>query len=851
MLRPRSWSVGGTMCRMVTYRSVEIASSVLKGRLWGFNIDVCDTRRVIRSPRTYLVQFLLLSMAEMSAVEGCTASHGVEDLELGGDLGGLEEELLRELFDSPLPGAVGESLDPEGLKALIQELKEPVEQVVLRYVVPLKGKTGQASDADLFFRIACSLVAVGSKDGSRQLMNRWVETRYGAPHTTIPEGHVLITSAGNLVASKGFRAKFVDPNELEGAGLPALHSPEECENQEEQGPGFEDGVVGDAASALTPERRLRMKTAVRFVECEPESDPESYAHHCILHGNYSREALSHLLNKLPEKWLSSKVLNRSLYLMLRQGDKVDEPTWTALMVAKAGDIGEGGTESTQPDWLSERVESLKRSAKLSQEDWCDLKRLDFVTPTKEQPQAMKRESNQRVCFKTMCSQTRLPSWLDGTLVTGILESFLGVQTPEDLPYLFEEDLIELGISPLTASRSQRQIPWIIQNRTLRVPEETTQADPTDSLTPQVPLRRPHQADIYEEDYLEMMYLQSMWNGEDDDPGDNWPPVDDEMLNVPEETQADPPEGGTVASQIHQATRADVSGRDVQIGVPVGNPLRSLSAPPAAQTAEVRRVEDDAYTPNIEALLEELQGPLEVVHNVAPADVRAHLDRWKPSAVAEVQSLEGMKAIRRFRGQQAREILRDSTIELIPAKAVCTIKPGEPFKRKFRVVSCGNYASTTEETLLYAGGAGAECLRTLLVYAGRRGRRCYGLDVKSAFLLAPIPAYVTKKYGVRPPKLLVEMGVCSPDEIWIIDRALYGFRESPRWWAEHRDSVLRTASWTTPYGQAHLEQFSSEGNVWAMKLSTGETLGHVLIYVDDFLLLTDSDVAEAFIGWIRE
>ena len=67
----------------------------------------------------------------------------------------------------------------------------------------------------------------------------------------------------------------------------------------------------------------------------------------------------------------------------------------------------------------------------------------------------------------------------------------------------------------------------------------------------------------------------------------------------------------------------------------------------------------------------------------------------------------MNVIRKFFGPEARAIMRDPAIEVIPGKAVCTVKPGDPYKRKFRVVSCGNYAKTTAESQLYAGGAGAE------------------------------------------------------------------------------------------------------------------------------------------------
>ena len=243
----------------------------------------------------------------------------------------------------------------------------------------------------------------------------------------------------------------------------------------------------------------------------------------------------------------------------------------------------------------------------------------------------------------------------------------------------------------------------------------------------------------------------------------------------------------------------------RIGVPVSNPLAAVVCEDqVSKHPAVRKVDEAAYTPNVEDLLASLTGPLEVVHNVSPAEVRRNLMKWKPSAQDELNSFQTMKVVRKFFGEDARRILRDPMIEVIPGKAVCTVKPGDPYKRKFRVVSCGNYASSTMEAQLYAGGAGAESLRTLLVHAARRGRRCFGLDVKSAFLLAPIPSTVTKRYAMRPPRLLVELGLCRDDEIWMIDRALYGFRESPKWWSVHRDGVLAKARWTSSRGSVWLE-----------------------------------------------
>ena len=81
------------------------------------------------------------------------------------------------------------------------------------------------------------------------------------------------------------------------------------------------------------------------------------------------------------------------------------------------------------------------------------------------------------------------------------------------------------------------------------------------------------------------------------------------------------------------------------------------------------------------------------------------------------------------------------------------------------------------------------MRTLLAHAARHHRRAYGLDVKSAFLLASIPSNIIKRYAMRPPRLLIDLGLCTEDELWMVDKALYGFRESPKWWSVHRDDFF--------------------------------------------------------------
>ncbi|CAE7618847.1 GIP, partial [Symbiodinium sp. CCMP2456] len=591
-----------------------------------------------------------------------------------------QEELLRELFEvpdadscarAPYPFSVeavqGTSQeeqsillegdlpqDPKALRELIKDLKEPVEQVVLRYVVPLKGKSGP----EVAEGIQKLILSINARYPVRTV--GWVKDQSGS----------------------------LDQEELEQL---------EAENGEGPSP---------LPPGASPDRRLRVKTSIRFVECDVSTDSETFARECILWDDYSRESFRTLVGMLPEKLFHSKAGDLAVHRDFRN-------EWGSLNHAMCipGDL---------ELW------------KAPEEIQCQLRmnlRMQTLLTESKGPWRMTYNQFAEHEWKRL--------------------NFMGVTEPEDLAYLFEEDLIEIGLK-----------------------------------TGEVRLYdRPHQSELYEEDQLEMMYLQSMWEAEG------------------------------VASQ-----------------------------------PRVRRVDEAMFTPDVEGLLEKLDGPLEVVHNVAPAEVRSHLEKWRQAATTEVQSLETMGAIRRLRGQEARGVLRSGDVEIIPAKAVCTVKPGSPFKRKVRVVSCGNFASTTEETLLYAGGAGAETLRALLVHNGRRGRRCHSLDVKSAFLLAPIPAYVKKRYAVRPPKLLTELGICAADEIWMIERALYGFRESPRWWSVHRDSVLSTATWNTERGALRLRQLASDSNVWSIELESGECMGHLLIYVDDMLIMADDCIAASFFEW---
>ena len=67
----------------------------------------------------------------------------------------------------------------------------------------------------------------------------------------------------------------------------------------------------------------------------------------------------------------------------------------------------------------------------------------------------------------------------------------------------------------------------------------------------------------------------------------------------------------------------------------------------------------------------------------------------------------------------------------------------------------------------------------------------------------------------PPPALVTLGVVDPGELWIVERALYGLKEAPKYWEEKRDSTLSKLE--IPYnGKIHkLHRSSVHHSIWHM------------------------------------
>ena len=114
------------------------------------------------------------------------------------------------------------------------------------------------------------------------------------------------------------------------------------------------------------------------------------------------------------------------------------------------------------------------------------------------------------------------------------------------------------------------------------------------------------------------------------------------------------------------------------------------------------------------------------------------------------------------------------------------------------------------------------------------------DVKGAFLNAKLPE--GKLVVVRPPDQWVRWGLVNPGELWTLDRAVYGLRESPFLWAQERDKRLTELRWKVGKQVYRLSRCPSDSQVWRIIEDTDKKkppiLGLLVVYVDDFLLVSD-------------
>ena len=259
-----------------------------------------------------------------------------------------------------------------------------------------------------------------------------------------------------------------------------------------------------------------------------------------------------------------------------------------------------------------------------------------------------------------------------------------------------------------------------------------------------------------------------------------------------------------------------------------------------------------YTREVERVIRNLTGPLEVVHNVDPVEVLENIQVWIPAIEKELKAVA--HAVDKIpRGDERHSaLLRSAKVQRLPTKLVFTVKPGDNpqpeqpeswFKRKVRLVACGNLAAASSMDT-YSGTAPAEVVRIALVLANKFGWIAGIVDIVSAFLRTPLIGDDAPQIVVHPPKVLERASLIPVGELWKLTHALYGLREAPHLWSMYRDEKLRLLIFTCDGKSLRLVQGRAEGSWWTIREEDDSVVGVVVIYVDDILMCSSIHVVRA-------
>ena len=306
---------------------------------------------------------------------------------------------------------------------------------------------------------------------------------------------------------------------------------------------------------------------------------------------------------------------------------------------------------------------------------------------------------------------------------------------------------------------------------------------------------------------------------------------------------------------------EIEENEVFQGKGINNPAHHLQpaskqGPWEATARKVIKKAEVQYTAGIEDLLNNLKKdgkPLEVTHNVSLQDVRKNIDAWKESALKEFTNLTKVKQA--FRVVKRSEL--PSNCRIVPCKGVYTVKPDKSelgYRRKTRFVACGNHVPEGEGDFdLFATGVDATSLRTMLAVNAKKPWKTGTTDVRQAFVLAK---WRGEPVAMEPPGIALELGLAAPGDMWYVEQAIYGLRESPALWSQFRDEQMKMARWTMEVEGENvtmmIEQMITDNQIWKVVREDqpqGEVYGYIMVYIDDLLIHAQEQAMYGFFQWV--
>ena len=284
-------------------------------------------------------------------------------------------------------------------------------------------------------------------------------------------------------------------------------------------------------------------------------------------------------------------------------------------------------------------------------------------------------------------------------------------------------------------------------------------------------------------------------------------------------------------------------------------LERLKTMTCLKVAQVTGTSSSTQDVDYEEMLDALEEDLKIVHTVPTEQVKRYLTKWIDAIRKEVESLFKSGTLRRVSLEEARALEKESKVIFAPAKCVFTLKPpqiaGQKARRKCRLVICGNFVKDNLEFGdLYASGTSTDALRLSLVIAALKCWLGAVSDITGAFLLASWPPDLPK-YGIYPPRVVRDSGVADT-EAWIVERPLYGLRESPKIWSQYRNARLRCARIRVGSMVLVLRPTIAEPELWMiLDEITGAMYGLMVLYVDDIAYFSTEEIIKATHDFIIE
>ncbi|CAE7267360.1 TY5A, partial [Symbiodinium microadriaticum] len=549
----------------------------------------------------------------------------------------------------------------EELEAYIEYLATPPDQVVLRYFVGLKSKTGAEVAAGLqrmimqvnkLFPVRVLHTDPGTEftsdalkkwllqnnislqhplpadkqanglaertiGGSNELMPKWIKARYLAPHLSVPEGTMFIHPRTEGESLKEGLAPQSKEREAEWSALMVMQATEIGVHKDVRNEWYSKNYVLCVPGAL---------------ELHLEESP----------GN-PKEGFS---NREP---LVRPLLDKVVEFDARKPHSVSRsPDWfivgySPLGTAKLQEnvhnlLYDLGFRYKRQDGILHKVNMIRKEEddqSLPTEEFVRDPRGDIFLEQDEQPDSHTpiigwdpTGGNQGNVPVENLEETDLYQFLVEREVPWLYRRLreVGVEEAADLPFLFEEDFIELGIPRGDAQK----VGWLDQEEQRIYGEgcpgfASASSNQATKGTAFAVSRGsyPTMQNIDEEYAQHAIYMQELWDQESED--------DAETRDSKEKHE-------------------DVS---------------------------VKQVDEAFYTPDVEKLLLSLSGPLRVVHNVSPSEVKQHLASWTSAAEAEVSALEGMHAIKRYTGEEAKVVELTGIGENVGWLAVAILRPKIP------------------------------------------------------------------------------------------------------------------------------------------------------------------------------